>query len=154
MTDGHPGNVVEAGFSLVELLVVLAILAMLALVALPRVASPSDGVRLRTTSADLVGALRLARAAAIARNTEITLVIDVDKRTAETAVAPMYRFGPDVVAELRIAEPEQTTKSRGAFRFFADGSSTGGDIFLRLAGHKARICVDWLTGRARQSGEC
>lgn len=149
-----PDDVPMAGFTLLELLVVLSILALLAVIALPALTAPSDGVRLRTTAGDFLAALRLARARAIARNGDVALVIDVDKRSLETPAVASQQFAPDIVVQLKIAEPERTTQSRGAFRFFADGSSTGGDIILRLGGREVRICVDWLTGRAQQGGEC
>jgi general secretion pathway protein H len=44
--------------------------------------------------------------------------------------------------------------SRGAFLFFPDGSSTGGDIRLELAGREARVCVSWLTGQAQEGTQC
>ena len=53
-----------------------------------------------------------------------------------------------------IAAPERETQARGAFRFFPDGSSTGVDVRLALAGREAKICVDWFTGRARLAADC
>jgi len=148
--DDHP----IAGFTLLELLLVLSILALLAAIALPALTSPSDGVRLRTTAGEVAAALRLARSTAIARNGEVTVVIDADKRTIETKGLPLTHLGPDIAVNLTVAEPERSAPSRGGFRFFADGSSTGGDIVLRLRNREVRLCVDWLTGTARQGGEC
>jgi len=143
-----------AGFTLLELLLVLAILALLAAIAVPALRSPSDGMRLRTAAGEIADALRLARAAAIARNGEVAVVIDADKRSIEAKGLPPRHFGSDIAVKLTIAEPERTGPTRGGFRFFADGSSTGGDIVLRLAERDVRLCVDWLTGRVQPGGEC
>ena len=149
-SQGHSA----AGFTLIELLVVLVILALTATVALPHLTSPSDAARLQTTVRDLMGALRLTRAAAITQSTEMALVIDVEQRILQSPVVPSTRFSADIAADMKIAEPERATRSRGGFRFFPDGSSTGGDIRLRLHGREMRICVNWLTGQARQDGAC
>jgi general secretion pathway protein H len=91
---------------------------------------------------------------AIARNAELALTIDVDKRTFASAAIRTQSFGVDVVAELTFAEPERMARSTGGFRFFPDGSSSGGDVRLRLRGSEAKICVDWLTGEAQRGERC
>jgi general secretion pathway protein H len=143
-----------AGFTLLEMLVVIVILALATAVAMPMLARPSDGVRLRATGRDLINALRLTRAMAIARNAEVALTIDVDKRTFASAAIRTQSFGPDIAAELTFAAPEQTARSTGGFRFFSDGSSSGGDVHLRLRGSEAKICVNWLTGEAQLGERC
>ena len=72
-----------AGFTLLEMLVVIVILALATAVAMPMLARPSDGVRVQATARDLINALRLTRA--MARNAEVALAIDVDKRTFASA---------------------------------------------------------------------
>jgi general secretion pathway protein H len=143
-----------AGFTLVEMIVVLAILGLIAAVTLPAVTTPTDSVRLRAVGSDLLGALRLTRAAAISRHAEMALVLDLEARTLQSPVVRETRFASDIGVGMVIAEPERTSPSRGAFRFFPDGSSTGGDIRLQLARREARICVSWLTGEAREGGDC
>ena len=143
-----------AGYSLLEMLVVMAILALVAVMALPQLARPSDALRLAAAARDLHGALRLTRSAAIARSSDLVLIIDADKRTFESAVVAQKSFAADIVAHLKVAEPERMTPSRGGFRFFADGSSTGGDLLLRLHKNEVRICVNWLTGEPQNGSTC
>ena len=152
--QSHSRSHAAAGFTLLELLVVLAILVLVAAVALPRLTGPSDGVRLQSAVRDLLGALRLTRAAAITGNVEMALVIDVEQRTLQSPVVPPRRFEADIASRMKIAEVERASPSRGGFRFFPDGSSTGGDIRFRLGGREMRVCVHWLTGQARQDEEC
>jgi general secretion pathway protein H len=137
-----------------ELLVVLALLALAGAVALPQLARPSDGVRLQAAARELLGALRLTRASAIARNTALALVVDVDERAFESPVVPRRSLSPDIALRLTVAEPERASPARGGIRFFADGSSTGGDLLLRLRDQEARICVSWLTGKPEEGAKC
>jgi general secretion pathway protein H len=148
------GRSSAAGFTLLEMLIVMAIIALATAVAVPILARPSDGVRLQATARDLINALRLTRAMAIARNAEIALTIDVDKRTFASTAIRTQSFGPDMTAELTFAQPEQTARSAGGFRFFPDGSSSGGDVRLRLRGREATVCVNWLTGEAQPGEHC
>jgi general secretion pathway protein H len=143
-----------AGFTLLEMLVVLAIVGVVAAVALPALTTPSDGVRLRALVSDVVGALRVTRAAAVTGGTEMALVLDLEARTLSSPAFPEKWFGSDVAAEMVIAEPERVTPSRGAFRFFPDGSSTGGDINFRLHDREAHVCVSWVTGQSREGQQC
>jgi general secretion pathway protein H len=151
--SGGRGNP-SAGFTLIEMLVVITIMAMVAALAVPVLSHPSSTLTLETTAQDLAGALRLTRARAIAQNVDIAFEIDTDRHTFQSAATPSHSFAPGVDAKLRVAEPEQTSPFRGAFRFFPDGTSSGGDILLRLGDKQARICVSWLTGEARRGDRC
>jgi general secretion pathway protein H len=111
-------------------------------------------VRLQATARNLINALRLTRAMAIARNAEIALTIDVDERTFTSPAIRAQSFGPDMTAELTFAKPEQTARATGGFRFFPDGSSSGGDVRLRLRNAETAICVNWLTGEAQRGEHC
>jgi general secretion pathway protein H len=144
-----------AGFTLVELLVVLAIIALVAGIGVPYMTGrSSDRVRLETTARHIAEALRVSRAAAVLRNAEIALTIDTENHNFESAAAPRRTVDSDIAIRLKIAEPERLTSSRGGVRFFPDGSSTGGDIYLSLHGLDARICVNWLSGETRQGASC
>jgi general secretion pathway protein H len=144
----------SAGYSLIEMLIVMTILALVATIALPRLAKPSDSLRLKAAAHELHGALRLTRSAAIVQSRDLVLIIDADKRTFESSVVPIKAFAADIDAQLTVAEPERATPSRGGFRFFADGSSTGGDLVLRLRDNEVRICINWLTGEPQDGNAC
>jgi general secretion pathway protein H len=144
----------EAGFSLIEMLVVLTILALAAVFSMPLLSQGSEGVRLQAASNELATAFRVARAAAIVRNMETTVVIDVDHRTFKSTVFSQRPFAADIEAKLTFASGIRSASSDGGFQFFPDGSSTGGDVMLSLHGRRARLCVDWLTGEVRHDQAC
>jgi general secretion pathway protein H len=117
---------------------------------MPLLDRPFDSIRLQTATSELLGALRATRAAAILRGTETVLTIDVDRRTFGSPTIPLRALPAEMMAKLTFASIERTERSQGGFRFFPDGSSTGGDVTLSLRGHAAKICIDWLTGQARR----
>jgi general secretion pathway protein H len=144
----------EAGFSLIEMLVVVAILALTATLAAPLLSQGSGNVRLQTASSELATGFRLTRSAAIMRNKETTLVIDVEHRTFHSPAFPARSFAQDIEAKLTFASGVRSSSSDGGFQFFPDGSSTGGDVILSLHGKQTKLCVDWLTGEVRQDQAC
>ena len=145
------------GFTLVEMLVVITIIAILALAvtfAIPLLSGRSDGLRLQTASSELAAALRVTRSAAIMRRTAMALLLDVDHRKFSSAVVSPRSFAPDIQAKLAFASGIQSTVSDGGFKFFPDGSSTGGNVTLSLRGKQTKLCVDWLTGGVGQDTAC
>jgi general secretion pathway protein H len=143
-----------AGFTLLEMLVVLAILALVMGFAGPLLSAGTEGVRLETASNELAAALRLTRSAAIMQNSEATLMIDVDKRVFGSSAVPPRPFAADIQAKLTYASGIHSAPSDGGFRFFPDGSSTGGDVTLSLRGKQVKLCIDWLTGVVRRGEIC
>jgi general secretion pathway protein H len=143
-----------AGFTLVEMLVVLVILALVVTTAVPLLSRGSDTLRLDTASSELAAALRATRAAAIVQGGEATLKVDVERRTFGSAVLQQHSIAPDIAAKLTYAAATRSAASEGGFRFFPDGSSTGGDLMLTLNGKQVRLCVDWLTGLVRTAAVC
>ena len=142
------------GFTLLELLCVIAIIGLVAGISMAALGRPADRVRLETAARQLADALRLSRAAAVMRNAPVALTIDAEARTFESAAISPQHIDGDIAVRLTIAEPERLGPARGGFRFFADGSSTGGEVLLALRGREARICVNWLSGAARQAARC
>ena len=71
------------GFTLMELLVVLAILGLALVLAMPTLGRMFPGLELRSEAHDLVNLLREARARAIGRNEEVTVVIDLERGALE-----------------------------------------------------------------------
>ncbi|PDT87487.1 type II secretion system protein GspH [Bradyrhizobium sp. Y36] len=137
------------GFTILELLVVLAIMALGLALAPPLIGRTADRLRLESAQAALLNALKATRAAAIMRSTEASLVIDLKERTFRSPVLPVTTLPAKVELALKVADFEATDKSHAEIRFYPDGSSTGGDLTLKLEDRIARLCVNWLTGLPR-----
>jgi general secretion pathway protein H len=136
-----------SGFTLLELLVVLAIVGVVfgtMVLARPSAA----GARVNAAARGVVATLRLARADAIARNTETT--VSVDPGTGVVAFSRgKWQLPHGAQVTITFAESERTAAAGGTLRFYPDGQSSGGEINLRLEGRPARVTVSWLTGEAR-----
>ncbi|MBB3743098.1 general secretion pathway protein H [Rhizobium sp. BK591] len=143
-------HVTTAGFSLLEMLVVLAILGALFAVALPQF-RPSNSVTTRNLASRIAEDARFARLVAIKKGSQTVLSIDTTERVIRSGGGREDIAIPASVSlTATVGRNSDTTVSRGDIRFFADGSSSGGEITLnRDSGKDIRIQINWLTGSAR-----
>ena len=132
----------QAGFTLVEMLVVLAVLAGLLGLVLTRGPARSAALDMREAAGAVAGALRLARGQAIAGNRSVAVAFKPAGARFQVGAGPV-RGLPAGIALAVVSAQEQ----RAAIRFFPDGSSSGGRVELAGRGRGAQIGVDWLTGR-------
>jgi general secretion pathway protein H len=137
------------GFTSLELLVVLGILALATMIVLP-LGQRHPSMSLRSAAFDLAAHLRATRAAAIRNNVEKALAIDVAARQYwVNGQEARHRLPDQADVEVVIPGIEQIGSAAGRFRFYADGSASGGRIIFRQGSATALVVVDWLTGNAQ-----
>jgi general secretion pathway protein H len=116
------GKIDEAGFTLIEMLVVLAVLALVSGIAFPAIDRALAARQFELAASGIEAALHQTRARAIAGG-----------------VATAFR--PDVTAgDVAIDLP------RGGIVFFPDGSANGGVVSIVSGARKLRFPVDGATG--------
>ena len=131
-----------------ELLVVLAIAALLFAVVPPMLGNVIDSTRIKSATRHLSAGLKTARSKAVSTQQEVTLAVDVKNNSFSLLEKNKPLNLPDDSSIiLTTAKSEQLSETAGAFRFFSDGSSTGGRITLRHDPLEYFVDINWLTGR-------
>lgn len=138
----------QAGFTLLEVLVVVAVMGLALGILANRGPLRSPSLEAREAAGEVALALRQARGLAIASNRRVAFVLD--------AVGHAYRIADGVPRPLPPALALSMTAAAGeagegataaTIGFLPDGSSTGGRIRLAAGSVRRVVAVDWLTGR-------
>lgn len=117
----------EAGFTLLEMLVVLAVTALVSGLGWPVAERAIAGAQFRAIAAGAEAELIETRARAI------------------SASAPATFTPPHGTEGARWSLP------RGGIVFHPDGSASGGEVSLMLEGRKLRFTIDGATGAVRRT---
>ena len=133
------------GFALVEFLAILVIVALVFSMTLPTFTGRSTLETLAAARTVATG-LRQTRDRAITSNQAAIMEVDVGRK--QIVLEKQSRQLPQGIRlKLFTAKKERLGVSRGAIRFFPDGSSTGGRVTLIQDDLDYLVDVDWLTGR-------
>jgi len=137
----------QAGFTLLEMIVVLVVVALIAAIFVGRMPVRSHGLERRALVDAMVEALRGARGRAIGGNRPITIAVNGEHGRFTVEGGPTIQL-PDTVAMIAAAGPAgEAGKQLTGIRFAPDGSSSGGRIVLADGKRHTSIGIDWLTGR-------
>jgi general secretion pathway protein H len=135
------------GFTLIELLVVMTIAALLFVLVAPSGARQRDRAELAGSARAIAAALRMARSRAIASDRPAIFAVDVEAGRFTGAMAGTTGELPrGASVMLTTTQDETASASRGAIRFYPDGSSTGGGLTILRSADRYDVLVDWLTG--------
>lgn len=138
------------GFTLIEMLVVLLIIGM-AMTLAPSLLSSLPGARLRAAADGMAGTLTALRTQAIDSGRSTALMVDPASRSYAILPDGARRVLPDVVNAIDVTTTAPIVGGHaGLFRFFPDGTATGGTIRLHHGERAEAIAVEWLTGRVRR----
>jgi general secretion pathway protein H len=127
----------EAGFTLIEMIVVIAVVGLIGGLVLMRQPWSSAGFEREATQRALTDALRLARSRAIAQGRNVSVL---------TGTAGFSVDGGPVRTV-----PAHEALSASHIVFMPDGGSSGGTIVLAAGQKRTAMTVNWLTGRVRAS---
>ncbi len=136
----------QAGFTLLEMLIVIAILGAAAAIIVARGPSRSPGLEARQAASQIAETMRLARSRAIAANRPVPMMLDL--ATHRLTLDGVARDAPaPSVALAAVMADGSVPRRQAVFVFAPDGSATGGRIVLGVGARRFAVIVDWLTGR-------
>ena len=131
----------DAGFTLVELLVVLAIIGMTLAIAAPIMFGHTTGAALDAATAGIRAALRGARSTAIAESRAVVF-------QADSAGGYWLDRGHFALSPMRGGEPVRIATLGGAqISFYPSGGSSGGRVIVSSGNAQREIAIDTVTGR-------
>lgn len=137
----------EAGFSLIELVVVLAIVAIVLAVAIPAFGKRNDFAILRANALGVSAKLRLLRAAALQSNRPASMTFDTTARSVSYDPAKSVTQLPQgIQLSVTMARLASDDGRQTRIMFFPDGSSTGMRLQLVSGPDKCVVEVLSLTG--------
>jgi len=135
----------RSGFSLIELMVVLSIMSLLMVSASSALSASLPAMRFRSATRILADDLRATRRAALLQRHEMALSLRPGGYISGDGDRPPALPAGTVIRLVDV--PGGSAAAPDRVRFFADGSSTGGRLELRLGERHSAITIDWLTGR-------
>lgn len=138
-----------AGFTLLELLVVLVLMGLMLALALSAGPPRSPALVLRAATNELATALARARAEAITTDRPASFLLRLSPPAWRVGAGRLHPLPPALALRLTTAAGAPSRRGTAGIVFAADGSATGGSLRLALAGQRARLTVDWLTGGIR-----
>ena len=143
----------QAGFTLLELMVVMALMALLLGLVLPGLLHSWERESNRATLREFTTTLRTARSEAVTRGLKVRLFLDL--KTGRYRLEGSTREGTLTGMSLTDASLvwQNPEKSQGYMVFFGDGSSSGGKLGLvEPTGRRYLLQVEPITGKVSLGG--
>jgi general secretion pathway protein H len=137
----------QSGYTLLELIVALVVAGLLIGLVPPLLNRGVSASTLRAEARGLAATLRSARSQAVNRQAETLVAVNTSKHLYKISNSGKVRhFSKGIAVKTVGARSEQTADHVQRFRFYPDGSTSGGQITLSGAKQKVVVDLNWLTG--------
>jgi len=130
--------------------VVLMIVAIMMGLVSMSVSRGVSGAEVRNASRQIAAGMRYTRSLALRTKQAQRFIVDVEDKSWQAGDREEKRLPEGMEVELFTAREEMLDETRGAIRFFPDGSATGGRVTVSAGEREWDIGVEWLTGEITQ----
>lgn len=137
----------QAGFTLIEIIVVMVVVGLMVAVIPPRLNGTLEKMKGKAAMRETISALRQTRNLAISSGKTARLVINIANNTLKIDDQTAKTLSKTIRLGLLTARSEQLSEQAGAVRFYPDGSSTGGRIKFAAGKQNYFVEINWLTGK-------
>jgi general secretion pathway protein H len=137
----------DAGFTLIEIVVVMALMSLMIAMVVGRGLPASPATHLRGAVHQVSGALREARSESVMSNRSVYFNLDTVNRRFWWGNHPAITLTGDLSLALLTASDQTAGDAVGRIRFDPDGGSTGGRVAIAGGDRTLWVGVDWLSGR-------
>jgi general secretion pathway protein H len=127
----------EAGFTLLETMVVMGLMGLIAMIAAPNIERALGLMELRETAGALQANLRVMRSDALRSDQQVAFSLSADGKGYSWSEGETRRVPGQV--ELQILKGQ-------SILFYDDGTTTGGTVVASSGGRRISIVVDAATG--------
>ncbi len=141
----------QAGFSLLEIIVVVGLIALVMSFAAYTLNRQLPGQQLRSSAKELAAELRFTKSQAMVTGEAQTFQINANTREWIGAKNHTGELPDSLEIIATTAKREQPEDGVAAIKFFPDGAATGGRIVLQHETAKWQVDVKWLTGEVTVS---
>ena len=156
MARYHDRQLKLRGFALLELLVIVVILGMVSALVFPSMSRTMTGVRLKTSSRDVLNLFRIARETAIRGQEAHKIRVDFVNRTISLTdyfgePRSQYQLLEDIALDaIRLEGAEVARQEIVDLVFYPEGYATGAELVLKIreTDNKIVLRIDAVTGTA------
>jgi len=133
-------SLMQAGFSLFEILAVLVVLGIMASLAVPASFRIADNIDFRRQTEKILATLRYARLLSVTRGREVRVMLDQENPHALRLSGAVSEY-----REYDLAEGDQLVLQPEEIVFFAESQATPATVFLTRGERVSEIVLDPLT---------
>lgn len=138
----------DAGFSLLELIVVMAMATLLLSLIPPAFDGLIKSKSLAQQVSQIASELRLMRQKAVSEQQVQLVNFDLNNHLLKDQHSRvLHRLNPSNRLQVNAAASTVNDEGALAIRFYPDGSSSGGEIWLEDERQSFQVSVNWITGQ-------